>query len=249
MIWTLRLRLAAGWPGRDRPRLAARPSGRTLVQGLTTTLGFVGSLIGGFWAATVLWRDYFFDKRIVPALLVLALGLTFLSGLATQETVGDVRRRDFFEAMLMAWVLGLALFWRWRSRPRRLNPSRPFPAQAGRYNGDLGAPMTITPEQKAAIERSGSEPVRVEDPETKTAYLIVREDVYRKLFAVYRHRPLRPLALRVRGGPPGSMKLLDRLPFADRPHLIYHRGRRGGGRVSRVARRNQPFWRRHFVHV
>jgi len=30
----------------------------------------------------------------------------------------------------------------------------------------LETPMTITPERKAAVERSGDEPVRIEDPET-----------------------------------------------------------------------------------
>lgn len=40
---------------------------------------------------------------------------------------------------------------------------------------------TITPEQRQEIQRSGDEPVRVEDPETKQAYLLVREEVYRKL--------------------------------------------------------------------
>jgi hypothetical protein len=44
--------------------------------------------------------------------------------------------------------------------------------------------MTITAEQKHAIEEAGQEPVRVEDPETKTPYLIVREDVYRRMFAL-----------------------------------------------------------------
>lgn len=41
--------------------------------------------------------------------------------------------------------------------------------------------MTITPEQKQAVDRSGNEPIRVEDPETRTAYLIVREDVYLRM--------------------------------------------------------------------
>lgn len=41
--------------------------------------------------------------------------------------------------------------------------------------------MTITTEQRQALEKSGREPVRVVDPDTKTAYLIVREDVFRKL--------------------------------------------------------------------
>jgi len=43
--------------------------------------------------------------------------------------------------------------------------------------------MTITPELKAAVERAGDEPVRIEDPETKTAYLIIREEVYREILA------------------------------------------------------------------
>ena len=42
--------------------------------------------------------------------------------------------------------------------------------------------MTITTEQKQAIEKASFEPVRVEDPDTKTPYLIIREDVYRKMW-------------------------------------------------------------------
>jgi len=41
--------------------------------------------------------------------------------------------------------------------------------------------MTLTPELKQAIDKAGDEPVRVEDPETHTAYLIIREDVYRRM--------------------------------------------------------------------
>ena len=41
--------------------------------------------------------------------------------------------------------------------------------------------MTISPELKAEVERSGDEPIRLEDPETKTAYVVIREDVYREL--------------------------------------------------------------------
>jgi hypothetical protein len=41
--------------------------------------------------------------------------------------------------------------------------------------------MTISPEQKQAVDRSGNEPIRVEDPETRTAYLIVREDAYLRM--------------------------------------------------------------------
>ena len=82
---------------------------------------FVGTLFGSFWVATAVWRSYFFDPRIVR-LLVVALGLTVMSGCATTITYGEVRRRELFHAMLVAWVLGLALMWRWWSRPRPGNP-------------------------------------------------------------------------------------------------------------------------------
>jgi hypothetical protein len=41
--------------------------------------------------------------------------------------------------------------------------------------------MTITAEQKRAIDQSGDEPVRVEDPETHATYVLVKEETYRKL--------------------------------------------------------------------
>jgi hypothetical protein len=44
--------------------------------------------------------------------------------------------------------------------------------------------MTITTEMKLAIERTGKVPVRVEDPDTHTAYILVREDVYHRLFTL-----------------------------------------------------------------
>ena len=41
--------------------------------------------------------------------------------------------------------------------------------------------MNLTPELKEAVDKAGADPVRVEEPETHTAYLIVREDVYRRM--------------------------------------------------------------------
>jgi len=41
-----------------------------------------------------------------------------MSGCASTITYGELRRRELFHAMLIAWVLGLALMWRWWSRPR-----------------------------------------------------------------------------------------------------------------------------------
>jgi hypothetical protein len=44
--------------------------------------------------------------------------------------------------------------------------------------------MTLTPELKQSFEKAGDEPVRIEDPQTHTAYVIVREDVYRRMYAL-----------------------------------------------------------------
>ena len=107
------------WPARSAMRRAVRTGQwkRSLVRGIVIAGAFVGSLFGSFWVATTVWRSYFFDPRIVRLLLV-AVGLAVASGCAGTITYGEVRRRELFHAMLMAWVLGLALMWRWWSRPR-----------------------------------------------------------------------------------------------------------------------------------
>jgi len=108
------------WPARAALRRAARIGRLRWVayRGLLTAMGFVGSLFGSFWAATSLWRSYFFDPRIVP-LVAVAVSLVVISGCGIPITYGEVRRRELFHAMLVAWVIGLALMWRWWSRPRR----------------------------------------------------------------------------------------------------------------------------------
>jgi hypothetical protein len=111
------------WSALRRAKHAGRWQ-RSLVHGIVIAGTFVGSLFGGFWAATALWRSYFFDPRIVR-LLVVAVGLTVMSGCTSTITYGEVRRRELFHAMLVAWVLGLALMWRWWSRPRPGNPPTP----------------------------------------------------------------------------------------------------------------------------
>jgi hypothetical protein len=40
---------------------------------------------------------------------------------------------------------------------------------------------TLTSEQRQALARSEGEPVRIEDPETKTTYLLIREDLFLQL--------------------------------------------------------------------
>ena len=44
--------------------------------------------------------------------------------------------------------------------------------------------MTMTPEQKKAVDQAGDTPVLVEDPETHAAYLLIREDVYQRMQAL-----------------------------------------------------------------
>ena len=105
---------------RARRGWAAGRGGRA---GLAMMVGFAGSLFGSFWAVTAAWRSFFFDPRVVPLLLA-ASGAALACGCSSQETVGDVRRRELFQALLMAWVLGLALSWRWWSRSRT-KPPRP----------------------------------------------------------------------------------------------------------------------------
>jgi hypothetical protein len=48
----------------------------------------------------------------------------------------------------------------------------------------MEAAMTLSPERKRAVETAGDEPVRVDDPETHTAYVIIRKDVYRRMYGL-----------------------------------------------------------------
>lgn len=98
----------------------ARRAGRfrqALGRGLVGALTFVGSLFGSFWAITAYWRSYFFDPRVVP-LLVATVGLALMGGCTSTMTYGEMRRGELYRALLMAWLVGLALVWRWWSRPR-----------------------------------------------------------------------------------------------------------------------------------
>jgi hypothetical protein len=118
------------WPAWAALRRAARLGrwSRALYRGLIAALAFVGSLLGSFWAITSTWRSYFFDPTVMP-MVAMALGLVMLSGCGG-ITYGEMRRRELFHAMLVAWVLGLALMWRWWSR-RRPGPPRDDPASTG----------------------------------------------------------------------------------------------------------------------
>jgi hypothetical protein len=109
--------LLPAWAVLRRARRIGRLA-RAFYRGLAVAAAFVGSLFGTFWSATAIWRSYFFDPRIVPILIV-GLSLILIGGCSSRMTVGEVRRREFFHALLVAWVLGLALMWRWWARKRR----------------------------------------------------------------------------------------------------------------------------------
>jgi hypothetical protein len=112
------------WPGFAAVRRARRIglAISTIKRGVLVAVGFVGSLFGSFWAITQLWRDYFFDTRIVPVILLMG-SLMALSGCASTVTYGEVRRRELFAALLVSWTFGLALGWRWLSRRRPKPPA------------------------------------------------------------------------------------------------------------------------------
>ncbi len=112
--------LPIAWAALRRARRIERMR-RALQRGVLAVIGFLGTLFGGFWAATRIWRGYFFDPTIMQSVLVAALCLGLMSGCGS-ITVGEYHRRQFFHAMLMAWVLGLAILWRWWGRPRKGPP-------------------------------------------------------------------------------------------------------------------------------
>ncbi len=97
---------------------------KSICTGLEVAAAFVGSLFGSFWAVTEWWRSYFFDPRIMPVVMA-AMSVVSVSGCAATVTYGEVRRRELFRAMLLAWTIGLALLWRWCARTRTKPPRPP----------------------------------------------------------------------------------------------------------------------------
>jgi hypothetical protein len=105
------------WPAWASLRRAGRVGlwRQALYRGVVTAISFVGSLLGSFWAITASWRSFFFDPRVMP-MIAMAMGALALSGCGAPVTYGEMRRRELFHSMLLAWVFGLALIWWWSSR-------------------------------------------------------------------------------------------------------------------------------------
>lgn len=91
---------------------------RALYRGVVTAMAFVGSLFGSFWAIVWAWRGFFSDPRVMP-IIALGCGLLVISGCAAPITYGEMRRRELFHVMLLAWTFALAMIWWWSSRRRR----------------------------------------------------------------------------------------------------------------------------------
>ena len=51
---------------------------------------------------------------------------------------------------------------------------------------------TITPDQRREIENAGEEPVRIQDPETRAEYVILKADVYEKMRALMEAEKIDP---------------------------------------------------------
>lgn len=51
---------------------------------------------------------------------------------------------------------------------------------------------TLTPEQRQEIEKSGDQPVRIEDPQTHAKYVIVKEEVYDRIRALLEEEEIDP---------------------------------------------------------
>src|SRR5689334_11146177 len=79
----------------------------------------------------------------------------------------------------------------------------------------------LTPEQRQLIEQAGDRPVRLEDPVTNQAYVIVRADVYERVRDVL--EPASALDLKV----PEAIRRSQEAFFRDLPALLQDRKLRG----------------------
>jgi hypothetical protein len=94
---------------------------------------------------------------------------------------------------------------------------------------------TLTPELRREIERAGDLPVRIEDPETHIAYVILKEEVYRRIRELIPDEPSERLSHE--HGELGSLNDLPEIPEGiqrsldafrrDLPELLKDRRLRG----------------------
>jgi hypothetical protein len=82
--------------------------------------------------------------------------------------------------------------------------------------------MTVlTPEQRQLVEQAGGHPVRIEDPETHQAYVLIRADVYEQVRNVIESRPSREVHI------PEGIRKSQAAFFRELPELLKDRRLRG----------------------
>jgi hypothetical protein len=81
--------------------------------------------------------------------------------------------------------------------------------------------LTITHEQRQAVEQAGDQPVRLEDPENHRAYVLLGEDTYRRL-----RPPLQGRQAPLPEIPEGIRRSQDAF-FRDLPELLKDESLRG----------------------
>jgi hypothetical protein len=80
---------------------------------------------------------------------------------------------------------------------------------------------SLTPEQRQLIEQAGDQPVRIEDPETQRAYMLIRADLYERVRDI-----LEPKSALDVGVPEGIRRSQEAF-WRDLPHLLSQRKLRG----------------------
>jgi hypothetical protein len=102
---------------------------------------------------------------------------------------------------------------------------------------------TLSPELREEIERAGDDPVRIEDPDTHTAYVLLKADVYDRIKPV-----LAPLDRTIEQVPEGIRRAREAF-LRDLPVLLARKRLRGrwalyhGHKQIRISRRTDKLLR------
>jgi hypothetical protein len=81
--------------------------------------------------------------------------------------------------------------------------------------------VSLTPEQRQLVEQSGTEPVRLTDPETNDAYYLLKAEVFERVRDVIQPKPVTDLEI------PEGIRRSQEAFFRDLPGLLLDRKLRG----------------------
>jgi hypothetical protein len=102
---------------------------------------------------------------------------------------------------------------------------------------------TLSPELRQEIEKAGDDPVRIEDPETHTAYVLLKAEVYDRIKPVLRseERTIQEVPEGIRRAREAFLRHLPMLLVRKRLHgrwVLYH-----GDKQIRISRRTDKLLR------